>query len=222
MAELPGAAFVSAGGYHHHLGLNNWRGQGVPPAPADAVGLRYWTLLLDGQDELAAVRARIDAAGIAVEERPEGLLVRDPSGTAVVLTPRPRRACARDALRTIEPSRIWITRGARSAIGAVVRHEDHGQPLLAPEPLDRLHDLLARGRVEVAGGLVGEQHARLVGQRPRDRHALLLAARELGGEVVGARPPSPTCVEQLVGPPRGARRSAARRAPAPPPRSGAR
>ena len=31
MAELPGAAFVAAGGYHHHLGLNNWRGQGVPP-----------------------------------------------------------------------------------------------------------------------------------------------------------------------------------------------
>ncbi len=85
MAELPGAAFVSAGGYHHHLGLNNWRGQGVPPAPADSVGLRYWTLLLDGQEELARVRERIDAAGVPAEEHEEGLLVRDPSGTAVVL-----------------------------------------------------------------------------------------------------------------------------------------
>jgi catechol 2,3-dioxygenase len=85
MAELPGAAFVSAGGYHHHLGFNTWRGEGVPPAAGDSVGLRYWTLLLDGEDELAAVRARIDDAGIAVEEHPEGLLVRDPSGTAVVL-----------------------------------------------------------------------------------------------------------------------------------------
>ena len=85
MAELPGAAFVSAGGYHHHLGFNTWRGDGVPPAPADAVGLRWWTLLLDGEDELAAVRARIADAGIASEEHPEGLLVRDPSGTAVVL-----------------------------------------------------------------------------------------------------------------------------------------
>ena len=71
MAELPGAAFVSAGGYHHHLGLNNWRGQGVPPAPPDAVGLRFWTLLLDGQDELARVRERIDAAGVPAEERDE-------------------------------------------------------------------------------------------------------------------------------------------------------
>ena len=34
MAELPGAAFVSAGGYHHHLGFNTWRGEGVPPAAA--------------------------------------------------------------------------------------------------------------------------------------------------------------------------------------------
>jgi len=89
MAELPGAAFVAAGGYHHHLGLNNWRGQGVPPAPPDAVGLRYWTLLLDGPDELARARRRIEAAGVAAEEREEGLLVRDPSGTAVVLTPAP-------------------------------------------------------------------------------------------------------------------------------------
>ncbi|MBN1528280.1 MAG: VOC family protein [Thermoleophilaceae bacterium] len=85
MAELPGAAFVSAGGYHHHLGFNTWQGEGAPPAPADAVGLRYWTLLLDGDDELAAARERVEAAGIAAEEHPEGLLVRDPFGNALVL-----------------------------------------------------------------------------------------------------------------------------------------
>jgi catechol 2,3-dioxygenase len=86
MAELPGAAFVSAGGYHHHLGFNTWQGEGAPPAPPDAVGLRWWTLLLDGEEELAAVRARLEAAGVAAEEHPEGLLVRDPFGTALVLT----------------------------------------------------------------------------------------------------------------------------------------
>jgi catechol 2,3-dioxygenase len=85
MAELPGAAFVSAGGYHHHVGLNTWQGEGAPPAPADAVGLRWWTLLLDGGEELAALRGRLEAAGIPAEEHPEGLLVRDPSGTALVL-----------------------------------------------------------------------------------------------------------------------------------------
>ena len=89
MAELPGAAFVAAGGYHHHLGLNNWRGQGVPPAPAESVGLRHWTLLLDGQDELTRVRERIEAAGVPAEARDEGVLVRDPSGTAVLVTPAP-------------------------------------------------------------------------------------------------------------------------------------
>jgi catechol 2,3-dioxygenase-like lactoylglutathione lyase family enzyme len=40
MTFLPGAAFVSAGGYHHHLAFNVWRGEGVPPAPAGRVGLR--------------------------------------------------------------------------------------------------------------------------------------------------------------------------------------
>ena len=47
MASLPGASFVSAGGYHHHLGLNNWRGDGVPrhrPAPwGCATGRWCWT-----------------------------------------------------------------------------------------------------------------------------------------------------------------------------------
>ena len=40
----PGALFVAAGGYHHHLGLNTWTGIGAPPPPADAVGLRAFTI----------------------------------------------------------------------------------------------------------------------------------------------------------------------------------
>ncbi len=36
------AAFVSAGGYHHHIGLNTWQGAGAPPPPAEAAGLRYF------------------------------------------------------------------------------------------------------------------------------------------------------------------------------------
>jgi catechol 2,3-dioxygenase len=91
MAELPGAAFVSAGGYHHHLGLNIWRGQGVPPAPPGAVGLRYWTLLLQGPEELDRARRRVERAGLAArgpasEQHHDGLMVRDPSGMAVLLT----------------------------------------------------------------------------------------------------------------------------------------
>ena len=40
----PGAAFISAGGYHHHLGLNTWAGVGAPPPPEHAVGLRGFTI----------------------------------------------------------------------------------------------------------------------------------------------------------------------------------
>src|SRR5215211_204992 len=43
---MPSAAFVSAGGYHHHLGFNIWRGPNVPPAPPGTVGLREWTVVL--------------------------------------------------------------------------------------------------------------------------------------------------------------------------------
>ena len=48
MTHFPSAAFVSAGGYHHHLAFNTWRGEGVPPAPPDAVGLRHWTVAARG------------------------------------------------------------------------------------------------------------------------------------------------------------------------------
>jgi catechol 2,3-dioxygenase len=85
MTEFPGAAFVAAGGYHHHVGMNVWRGQGVPPAPADRVGLRHWTLILPSAD-LEALRARAVQAGVSVEERPDGLLLRDPWSIAVLVT----------------------------------------------------------------------------------------------------------------------------------------
>src|SRR5260370_264580 len=56
--------FVSAGGYHHHLGLNTWQGEGAPPPPTDAVGLRYFTIDLPNQKAYDEVVARVDAAGI--------------------------------------------------------------------------------------------------------------------------------------------------------------
>jgi len=79
-ANLGSAAFVSAGGYHHHLGFNVWRGQGVGPAPEHTVGLRHWTIELP-QNELDAVRGRVDS-----EPFEDGFLVRDPWGTAVAFT----------------------------------------------------------------------------------------------------------------------------------------
>lgn len=88
-AVLPAsAAFVSAGGYHHHLGFKVWRGEGVGPAPAGAVGLREWRIELPGESGAAAVRARVEAAGLGLEPRPDGFLVRDPWGIAVVVAVR--------------------------------------------------------------------------------------------------------------------------------------
>ncbi len=82
----PGALFVSAGGYHHHVGLNTWHSAGAAPAAAGSVGLRSFTIELPDERELAAVLGRIDAAGIPVEPLLGGALVRDPFGTGVVLT----------------------------------------------------------------------------------------------------------------------------------------
>lgn len=85
MAALPGAAFLSAGGYHHHLGFNTWRGSGVPPVPADAVGLRRWTIVLPDEADLAAAHERLVQAGVEVGEAGAGLLVRDPWAIPVQL-----------------------------------------------------------------------------------------------------------------------------------------
>ena len=82
----PGALFVSAGGYHHHLGLNTWHSAGSgPPAPG-SVGLRHYEVQLPDSAELAAVLGRIRAAGIDTTDVPGGTLVRDPSGNGVLLT----------------------------------------------------------------------------------------------------------------------------------------
>jgi catechol 2,3-dioxygenase len=78
-------AFVSAGGYHHHLGLNTWQGEDAPPPPADAVGLRYFTVDLPDQKALDEVVARVDKAGIPSNKTDQGLLLYDPSQNGVML-----------------------------------------------------------------------------------------------------------------------------------------
>jgi catechol 2,3-dioxygenase len=82
----PGALFVSAGGYHHHLGLNTWHSAGsAPPAPG-SVGLRHYEVKVPDEHELDAALGRISAAGIETSELEGGTLVRDPSGNGILLT----------------------------------------------------------------------------------------------------------------------------------------
>jgi catechol 2,3-dioxygenase len=86
VAKAYNMGFVSAGGYHHHIGLNTWQGYGAPPPPPDAVGLRYFTVNLPNQKALDEVIARVYAAGIPLNETEAGLLLHDPSQNGVVLT----------------------------------------------------------------------------------------------------------------------------------------
>lgn len=67
-AQLPTAAFVSVGGYHHHLGLNIWKGQGVPPVPQHVFGMRYWTLNIPDTRNIDALVARLDEAGVTYDQ----------------------------------------------------------------------------------------------------------------------------------------------------------
>ncbi|MBA2240931.1 MAG: VOC family protein [Solirubrobacterales bacterium] len=82
---LPSAAFVSAGGYHHHVAFNVWRGSGLPPAPPDAVGMRRFTLVLPGAADVAELRRRVVDAGLELESAQGGTLLRDPSGNALLV-----------------------------------------------------------------------------------------------------------------------------------------
>jgi len=80
MVRLPTAAFVAAGGYHHHLAFNVWRGEGVPAQPEGIVGLRHWTIVLPDGDSVDALRERAEAAGANAAERDGALVLRDPWG----------------------------------------------------------------------------------------------------------------------------------------------
>jgi catechol 2,3-dioxygenase len=82
----PGALFVSAGGYHHHLGLNTWHSAGSGPAVPGAVGLRSYEVVLPERAELDRVLDRVRDAGLAIDTGAEDFAaVRDPSGNVVLL-----------------------------------------------------------------------------------------------------------------------------------------
>ena len=86
MAHLgPAAAFLAAGGYHHHIGANTWESAGASPPPEGTAALRHATIVLPDDGAVDQVIARLSAAGVPAEESGHGPLVRDPSGNAVVL-----------------------------------------------------------------------------------------------------------------------------------------
>jgi catechol 2,3-dioxygenase len=81
----PGALFVSSGGYHHHVGLNTWAGEGAPPPPHEARGLRRFELLVDDDAELEQVERRLAEAGLEATRVAGGIETADPSRNGVLL-----------------------------------------------------------------------------------------------------------------------------------------
>ena len=82
-ANLGTAAFVSAGGYHHHVGMNVWKGQGVGGPQPHTIGLEHWTVELGSDEAVGELRARLEAAGAPTEPYDRGFVIRDPWQTAV-------------------------------------------------------------------------------------------------------------------------------------------
>jgi len=82
----PSALFVSAGGYHHHIGLNVWAGVGAPPPPPEATGLRFYTLYLPDEAELKRTVEHMESWGVELEREGSGFFLSDPSGNRVRLS----------------------------------------------------------------------------------------------------------------------------------------
>jgi catechol 2,3-dioxygenase len=84
--SYPGALFMSAGGYHHHLGTNTWAA-GAPPAGPDDARLLEWEMVVPTAGDAADALASLERAGASVDRSGDGGVVRDPWGTALRVRP---------------------------------------------------------------------------------------------------------------------------------------
>jgi len=84
--QYPGALFLSAGGYHHHLGTNTWA-RNAEPAKDDEARLLEWTIEVPSVQDIAAIANSVAMQGAAVHADGNDLVVRDPWGTAVRVRP---------------------------------------------------------------------------------------------------------------------------------------
>lgn len=115
------AAFLSAGGYHHHIGLNTWHSKGAPPATYNGVGLYHTAILYPSRRDLAAILDRLRQAGYPLTGASdhgvsEALYLNDPDGNGV-------------ELYWDKPRESW-------------KYNEDGSIVMVTEPLD-LRDLLS-------------------------------------------------------------------------------
>jgi catechol 2,3-dioxygenase len=99
----PDAVFLSAGGYHHHVGLNTWAGRGAPPPARGTTGLYHFAILYPSRAALATAVRRVLAHGVRLDGAAdhgvsEAVYLRDPDGNGVELyRDRPDAEWPRDA-----------------------------------------------------------------------------------------------------------------------------
>jgi catechol 2,3-dioxygenase len=83
--QYPGALFMSAGGYHHHLGLNTWAGRGALPAGENDARLLEWRMVLPSETDVSAAAESLQSAGHDITDDGGDRLARDPWGTRLRL-----------------------------------------------------------------------------------------------------------------------------------------
>ncbi|MDZ4765448.1 MAG: VOC family protein [Chloroflexota bacterium] len=81
--QMPSALFVSAGGYHHHIGANTWGSRGAPPSPAGTVGLGAFTIRVPDAAALHAITARLDSAAANYTADGDDVRLDDPFQNAI-------------------------------------------------------------------------------------------------------------------------------------------
>ncbi|MBC7894272.1 MAG: VOC family protein [Cytophagaceae bacterium] len=87
--KYPGALFLGAGGYHHHLGTNTWAGESAPPAAEEEPRLLEWTIELPAAADMTAAGESLSARGFALSRDGDDVLAADPWGTTVRLRATP-------------------------------------------------------------------------------------------------------------------------------------
>lgn len=84
--SLPGALFLSAGGYHHHLGLNIWQSRGREVSGPEAAGLISYTIELPTAEDRDQIRARLEEHGVEVDQQGDQMLTHDHDNIAILLS----------------------------------------------------------------------------------------------------------------------------------------
>lgn len=87
VASMGSALFISAGGYHHHIGMNIWHSRGAPPAPANAVGLREYTILVPDAAARDQITARLDNNSVTYQRQGNDILLDDPWSNHIRVIP---------------------------------------------------------------------------------------------------------------------------------------